>query len=739
MEAIPNPINKFNVLVVTPTPSHAPIRGNRKRILALSNRLREMGGKIYFVYFPREWGMKINDDEMRAMKSHWDEVFLVPPSGPVIGSTTEEHYRIDDWWDDNIGRTCNWLSWGVYFDIVIVNYAFFSKCFEYLNRNLLRVLDTHDVLAGRKEMLIANDLPVDFFYTTKQEEKIALERASVVLAIKPSEAAHFRALAATPVIELGHFENFVAPISTGGISAGPITFGYLASENPINQENLRRFLSAFAPVLEANPSDVRFRIAGLISDYAASLAQTRLPNVEILGRIEHVEQFYSNLCDVVVSPFDFGTGLKIKTVEALSFGKPIIGTAHAFEGISTEEPMHLYPNVRDMVEGCIATVKSPEQTIKVLTASTEAIRHELRTRFDNAVTRIVRAAGYRRFVLVAEPGFWHEQTAYQRRTAALIRQLREHAHLHIVCAAPARPDWRNQLVEWQWGISFHLNVNGADQDAFVEEMVTLLEPSICIFETPSRVALRVGCDELYLDFTALSAAGWRSTLRGENIPFATAPRILHTSDAVRATALDIPALGAAATASLPMVDADICARTGASLAIVCDDPIGWAPLVRAMTHELVPFSKWDGRGDVFVPSLNPASAAIDDIPSYSLHIREAFPKITHRIRACVHLGSDRLLATDLKAGLLNQGVPILRLASGPIANEPYEVTCSSAAELRQHLRFIFASDTIAARYAAASCEWARAEQSLYGLQTWAWQLGWRLARSVDGFLRTEAA
>ena len=107
---------------------------------------------------------------------------------------------------------CNWLSWGIYFDIVLVNYAFFSKCFDYLDKNILKILDTHDVMTGRKEMLLDNNLPVDFFYTTAEQERIALERASLVLAIKPSEGKHFRNLAATPVLVLGHFES--APRAT---------------------------------------------------------------------------------------------------------------------------------------------------------------------------------------------------------------------------------------------------------------------------------------------------------------------------------------------------------------------------------------------------------------------------------------------------------------------------------------------------------------------------------------------
>jgi hypothetical protein len=45
-----------------------------------------------------------------------------------------------------------------------------------------------------------------------------------------------------------------------------------------------------------------------------------------------------------------GTGLKIKTIEALAYGRPVIGTIDAFEGIETRHPFHRLGTIGEVAE-----------------------------------------------------------------------------------------------------------------------------------------------------------------------------------------------------------------------------------------------------------------------------------------------------------------------------------------------------------------------------------------------------
>ena len=73
----------------------------------------------------------------------------------------------------------------------------------------------------------------------------------------------------------------------------------------------------------------RLHVCGYI--YRAFLG-VKFENVEFLGHIENLEREYAKAM-LVVNPCWIGTGLKIKSVEALARGKPLVTTAKGVEGL----------------------------------------------------------------------------------------------------------------------------------------------------------------------------------------------------------------------------------------------------------------------------------------------------------------------------------------------------------------------------------------------------------------------
>ncbi|MGC3977160.1 MAG: glycosyltransferase [Paludibacteraceae bacterium] len=58
-------------------------------------------------------------------------------------------------------------------------------------------------------------------------------------------------------------------------------------------------------------------------------------NVIVVGLVDEIAPYYLD-ADFVVSPLFSGAGMKIKVVEALMYGKAIIGTKESFEGFGTD-------------------------------------------------------------------------------------------------------------------------------------------------------------------------------------------------------------------------------------------------------------------------------------------------------------------------------------------------------------------------------------------------------------------
>lgn len=211
-------------------------------------------------------------------------------------------------------------------------------------RHILCVLDTHDILHDRG-MQFHSAGYLHWLEISEAEEIEVWNRFDAVIAIQPQEAERIRAVVSQPrVIVAGHAlrrplrtVSRTEPTSTGGRK---VTVGYIASANYSNWHAINRFLIEVWPdLLELQNVEVELLIAGKICDWfnlvegrAESLLKSR---VRLQGPVEKLDEFYSQV-DLAINPVQFGTGLKIKNVEAVAFGKPLVSTASGAAGMSPE-------------------------------------------------------------------------------------------------------------------------------------------------------------------------------------------------------------------------------------------------------------------------------------------------------------------------------------------------------------------------------------------------------------------
>ena len=100
------------------------------------------------------------------------------------------------------------------------------------------------------------------------------------------------------------------------------------------------------PHLRARLTSVRLRVTGVnVPDEVRSLEDA---NIHFEGHVEDLAAFY-NQVRVVIVPIRFGAGVKLKTIEALQRGVPIVSTVVGAEGID--------PRGRDAID----VTDDPEQ------------------------------------------------------------------------------------------------------------------------------------------------------------------------------------------------------------------------------------------------------------------------------------------------------------------------------------------------------------------------------------------
>lgn len=143
----------------------------------------------------------------------------------------------------------------------------------------------------------------------------------------------------TPVSESG----FDHPPRSAAVGTSGVVYGMLANfDYPPNRDAYEHLVRHWIPVLA--PSAERVIVAGFGSESLPPVA-----SVDILGTVADVLDFYERV-DVVVAPIYLGGGMKVKVVEAMMHGKPVVASEHARSGLPAS-----------IADGCISWERSGAQ------------------------------------------------------------------------------------------------------------------------------------------------------------------------------------------------------------------------------------------------------------------------------------------------------------------------------------------------------------------------------------------
>lgn len=329
------------ILVISPTPSHPQNAGNRARIFSLLLNLRELGHDVYFVHIQETPG----DEE--SMQQCWQEKYDAipykrPKSGYKIpakridrkiirkvqsilwGSDANYTYLLDHWYDHSVNKFLQQLAQKINPDVVIVEYVFFSQALNCFSQNVLKIIDTHDIFADRYKIYLKNNQSPQWYSTTLTEEIKGLNRADVILAIQRKEAEFLaQKLPDKKIVSVGH----LVPLYQNTKKKLEYNILFVGSSNPINVQGIDYFIQAIFPQVRAKFFETKLILAGEICDVVEDFDRSFK-----LGRVDNLKDAYDR-ADIVISPILFGTGLKIKNIEALGYSKPLVTTSVGAEGM----------------------------------------------------------------------------------------------------------------------------------------------------------------------------------------------------------------------------------------------------------------------------------------------------------------------------------------------------------------------------------------------------------------------
>ncbi len=355
----------MRILISSPVPTAPLNHGNRARIHSFAKDLQSRGHEIHMVYTGFE-GLDLEHEH--TMRSDWDALYILNET-PKRHKPTFKHHSIDAWYPKSLDHLMARLLSTWKYDGCIANYVWCSRWLKLVPKGVPRYIDTHDRFADRHARLRADGMDASWFSTSKRQEAKALRRADRIFAIQKNEAGHFKSLSNRPVDVIGHkVTQAFQPIRH---VKGKIKLGYLASDNPLN----RHAVAALAKLFKDHPNieqKTDLHLAGPVSNTDEAQA---IPNAIRHGFVPSPADFYDNI-DLILNPHIGGTGLKIKSIEALAFGKPLIATTAAMEGIDTEADYQTCATMESFCEQLtimLETVEKDPQSLERYAAESRRI------------------------------------------------------------------------------------------------------------------------------------------------------------------------------------------------------------------------------------------------------------------------------------------------------------------------------------------------------------------------------
>ena len=190
---------------------------------------------------------------------------------------------------------------------------------------------THDCFSYKN---LALDLQC-YRSTTPNEEAKALQNIKHIFAIQDEEAIFFKKLSPKSLIYTiySKYQFYKQPIKLNS------NILFFSGPNDFNLNGIHWFITEILPLIKKRNPSIRLIIGGGISNKICHKYNDS--NIEFKGYIENSADFYE-LGNIVINPVYQGTGLKIKTFEALSFGKVVLAHPHSAEGIFKKESAPIF-------------------------------------------------------------------------------------------------------------------------------------------------------------------------------------------------------------------------------------------------------------------------------------------------------------------------------------------------------------------------------------------------------------
>ncbi|MFM8513224.1 MAG: glycosyltransferase family 4 protein, partial [Bacteroidota bacterium] len=168
----------------------------------------------------------------------------------------------------------------------------------------------------------------------------------------------------------------------------PLRLGFIGTMDWLpNQDAVQWLLHEWIPATEGWPNRPEFHVAGRKAP--AFFAQKR-PAYFFHGEVEDAQAFMLS-CDAMVFPLRMGCGLKIKVLEAMALGIPVISTAQGVQGMGLTPGDHYLhaENAEQFAQALIHLKQTPQILEKLRSKALLQIKEENILNFKKKLDELI--------------------------------------------------------------------------------------------------------------------------------------------------------------------------------------------------------------------------------------------------------------------------------------------------------------------------------------------------------------
>ncbi len=302
---------------------------------------------------------------------------------PEFSGALKHNLTIDAWEDVKATESLRKHAFQNAYDLVYIHYVFNSYCFQAFPSHVTKLLDLHDIFTNRFGIFKGTGKKNDWFSTWEKEELKGWQRADLILTVNEEERGQIESRSGIKTVFFGHASNDINPLE---LPESPVLL-FVGNRNQSNVDGMQHFLSEVWKQIHAQYPKLRMKVAGRVCEELVEY-----PNVELLGVVDRLEDCYRQ-CSLVINPVRSGTGIAVKCIEAMSYGRPVISTevgARGFKDIPSDALTRVQ-TTDDWIRAIDQFIQSRQVMENASSAACQFIRKwnaQSESNFMNAVSQI---------------------------------------------------------------------------------------------------------------------------------------------------------------------------------------------------------------------------------------------------------------------------------------------------------------------------------------------------------------